>query len=294
MEGREERNKQINAGRKFVSKCSRIRPIKKYPVCIPKIIMQTWKTKEVPEKWKTSPLSIQEIMPDWQYVLMTDDDNRNFVKKYFPDFLPYYDAFPYGIQRADAIRYMWLYIHGGIYMDLDFEVQADLSPLFQSGDIFLVKSGNVGSYFTNSFMASKPRMKFWLEMIERMKEKLPFYYDFSRHFVIMCSSGPLALSDAVGKTKQTITIIPRKLVMPCSVCNINCASCEAFLRPLEGSSWISYDTMFYNFWLCNWKTVIAFLICILILVLLFYILKYIGVHNESVWPLHKCLSAICK
>lgn len=290
MEGREE----IKKGRKFVSKCSRIRPIKKYPVCIPKIIVQTWKTKEVPEKWKTSPLSIQEIMPDWQYVLMTDDDNRNFVKKYFPDFLPYYDAFPYGIQRADAIRYMWLYIHGGIYMDLDFEVQADLSPLFQSGDIFLVKSGNVGSYFTNSFMASKPRMKFWLEMIERMKEELPWYCKIGKHLTVLSSTGPIGLSWVVADTKQTITIIPKKLVMPCSVCNIQCATCDSYLKPLEGSSWISYDTMFYNFWLCNWKTVIAFLICILILVLLFYVLKYIGIHQESIWPIHKCLSVICK
>jgi mannosyltransferase OCH1-like enzyme len=36
---------------------------------------------------------------------MTDELNRKFIIDYFPSFLPYYDAFPYPIQRADAIRY---------------------------------------------------------------------------------------------------------------------------------------------------------------------------------------------
>ena len=42
---------------------------------LPKIIMQTWKNKDLPEKWKKSPLSITKYMPDWEYVLMTDEDN---------------------------------------------------------------------------------------------------------------------------------------------------------------------------------------------------------------------------
>src|SRR5437762_1813333 len=114
---------------------------------IPRRIMQTWKTKNVPEHWKPSPLSIRQHMPDWEYTLMTDEDNRKFVAEHFPDFLPYYDRFPYPIQRADAIRYCWLYIHGGVYLDLDTVVQKSLEPLFEDGgDLFLVASGNLGSY----------------------------------------------------------------------------------------------------------------------------------------------------
>ena len=83
--------------------------------------MQTWKTRNIPHQWKISPSSIKKNIPKhWNYVLMTDRDNRDFVKKYFPSFLSYYESFPYNIQRADAIRYMWLYVNGGIYMDLDF------------------------------------------------------------------------------------------------------------------------------------------------------------------------------
>ena len=260
----------------YISKCSKLFPSKKLPVGIPKIIMQTYKTHDIPQKWEISPESINYMMSDWKYVFMTDEDNRNFVEKHFPDFLPYYDAFPYGIQRADAIRAMWLYIHGGIYMDLDFEVQRDLSPLFVStAEVFLVCSGNVGSYYTNSFMASRPKAKFWLEVIEEMKKPVP-YYVLGKHFTVMMSTGPLMLSRVVRKTETVISVVPKKLVMPCSVCNLNCSTCESYLRPLEGSSWISWDTTFLNFWLCHWTKVVGFLVCLLVLIFIYWIVYKTG------------------
>ena len=241
---------------------------KERKVCIPKIIMQTWKNNDIPKKWQVSPVSIQEHMPDWEYVLMTDEDNRKFVRKHFPDFLPYYDRFPHGIQRADAIRYMWLYVHGGIYMDLDFKVQYPLDELFTyDSDVYLVASGNVGAYITNSFMASKPRCKLWLEMIEGMKQKLPWYY-LGKHVEVMNTTGPIMLSHVAKKSKVVYSMLPGKLIMPCSICNINCDASEAYLKPLEGSSWISYDTRFYNFFMCKWKRVIVFAVFLLILLLL--------------------------
>jgi mannosyltransferase OCH1-like enzyme len=111
-------------------------------------------------------------MPHWKYVLNSDEDNRNFVVQYFPDFLPTYDGFRYPIQRADVIRYMWLYIHGGLYMDLDVEIIRDLTPLFavetedtsSSTDcLCLVRSPDcnpVSQTVTNAIMASTARNPF--------------------------------------------------------------------------------------------------------------------------------------
>lgn len=241
-------------------------------VKIPKIIMQTWKNRNVPDKWKCSPESIKKHMPGWKYVLMTDTDNRRFVKKYFPDFLKYYDAFPYGIQRADAIRYMWLYVYGGIYMDLDFEMLHPLDHLFTSGaEVYLVNSGNVGSCITNSFMASKPGCKLWLEMIEAMKNPELSWYHMGKHMCVMNTTGPLMLNYVAKNSKIVYSVLPGKLIMPCSVCNISCDVGDAYMRPLEGSSWISYDTQFYNFFLCNWKPLVV-MIVLLLLVILFSLL----------------------
>lgn len=243
-------------------------------VSIPKIIMQTWKNKIVPERWLKSPSSINKHMPSWEYVLMTDADNEVFVKKYFPSFYPYYKNFPYGIQRADAIRYMWLYVHGGIYMDLDFEMLHPLDDLFETdNELFLVTSGNVGSCITNSFMASKPGCKVWLDMLEYMKESLPWWC-MGKHMVVMNSTGPIALHYVVKNSGYPYKVLPSKLLMPCSVCDINADVGSAWLKPLPGSSWISYDTMFYNWWLCNWKKSVIFIIIVVVVVLSILFLWY--------------------
>jgi mannosyltransferase OCH1-like enzyme len=256
----------------------------KYNVKIPKIIYQSWKTHNIPDHWKISPQSIQKIMPDWKYVLFNDEENRNLVKKCFPDFLPYYDAFPHNIMRADAARYCFLYVYGGLYMDLDFEVLQRLDSLFTSDiDIYLVKSGNIGSYYTNSFMASKPKCKFWLEVIEQMKKELPWYY-IGKHIVVMNQSGPIMLSHVAKSTDIVIGNLPSRRIMPCSVCNIKCSTEGSYLKPLDGSSWIGYDTMFYNFFLCNWKTLIVLLIYLLLILFTLYILyklNFIGKNYSS-------------
>ena len=48
---------------------------------IPKIIMQTWKTNDIPIEWKESPEAAKKFNPEWRYILMTDIDNRNSASR---------------------------------------------------------------------------------------------------------------------------------------------------------------------------------------------------------------------
>ena len=164
--------------------------------------MQTWKTSEVPENWKISPQSVQERMPDWKYVLMTDEDNERFVKKYFPDFLDTYESLEYPIMKADAIRYMWLYVYGGVYMDLDIELTKSLEDLFyENNDIYVVQSGNVGSVYTNSFIASKPHCKIWLDCLKEVKKAYKWWM-IGKHLKVMSKTGPLMLTRVINRNKH--------------------------------------------------------------------------------------------
>jgi mannosyltransferase OCH1-like enzyme len=47
---------------------------------IPKIIHQTWKTENVPWKWKLYQKKVKQLHPDWEYKLWTDKNNMEFVK----------------------------------------------------------------------------------------------------------------------------------------------------------------------------------------------------------------------
>ena len=237
---------------------------------IPKIIMQTWKNTIIPLKWKTSPESISRYMPDWMYALMTDDDNLRFVQEHFPQYVKMYESFPHAIQRADIIRYMWLYVHGGLYLDLDYELQEPLDKLFYiDADLYFMNSNNVGAYITNSIMACKPYHPFWLELLEAIEENQqnPKFWAKGKHLEVMMSTGPGILSQVLRSSKHSYHTISQKLLCPQSTCHE--PNYGGMMRLLEGSSWAEWDTKTMNWCYCNPEmAIIVGLLMFLFLILL--------------------------
>lgn len=237
-------------------------------LAIPKLIMQTWKTTELPDKWKSTATSIAKFMPDWQYELMTDEMNREFIAQHFPDFLSYYDAFPYAIQRADAVRYAWLYVHGGLYLDCDFELLAPLDELFtHEADLFLLTSSNRPDVITNGFMAAKPGNPIWLEMIEEMKKPAGLS-SIERHLHVMNTTGPLALNRVVKRLKPDYVELPNLKINPYTICETDYNNPHALLKPLEGSSWTGGMTKFYHWCYCQFQYIaIVAGVCVVLIIL---------------------------
>jgi mannosyltransferase OCH1-like enzyme len=245
---------------------------------IPKLIWQTWKTHEVPEKWKRSPESIQMAMSNWKYTLYDDKENLEFVKEHFPEAVEAYNNFPYPIQRADFIRACRLYVDGGIYLDLDFYMRSSIDDLFEDGELFFVRSANFGC-FTNAFMASKAKHPFWLDYIKQM-QKSPNGWAVGKHMHVMKTTGPLRLTECINKSDHPYVVLPSSVLVPSSVCEIGSGDCpipssKSRLIPLEGGSWNSWDSKLLNFSLCKWREII-----IVILFLLFVWL---------IWRKNKCL-----
>ena len=240
-------------------------------VNIPKIIMQTWKTENLPDKWKSSQESIKKYMKDWEYVLMTDEMNEKFIKKHFPDFLKYFKNFKFGIQRADAIRYCWLYVNGGLYIDCDFELLAPLDQLFiKDSDLYLGVSSNNKSIITNGFIACKPKQKCWLLMIEQMKKPLPFYYKFLKNVEVMYSTGPMLLNKVIRENNIPFKLLPMNRINPYSMCEKIYDRKDALLKPLEGSSWVDTKGKIIQKCYC-YNDYISIIVTLIVLFILFYI-----------------------
>ena len=243
-------------------------------VVIPKIIMQTWKTTELPEKWKPTQTSISKYMPTWKYVLMTDDMNRSFIAERFKSFLPYYDAFPYPIQRADAIRYCWLYTYGGLYLDCDFELLGPLDELFtEDYDLFLLASSNTPDIITNGFIAAKPGNKLFLDMIEEMKKPGGFS-SIERHLLVMNTTGPLAFNRVIRQNNTIFKQLPSSKLNPYTLCEKVYNKPNTLMKPLEGSSWVGGAASVYQWCYCQSNylliaSIIIFLVLLLALMLYF-------------------------
>ena len=62
----------------------------------------------------------EAVLPTaWRMWLWTDEGNRDLVARHFPSFLGLFDGYDLPIQRADAARYFYMWLYGGVYIDLD-------------------------------------------------------------------------------------------------------------------------------------------------------------------------------
>lgn len=236
-------------------------------------IIQTWKTHDIKPEWLPSIKSINKHLPKHRHIFTTDIDNLKFLEHYFPDFVPYYKAFPHDIMRADAIRAALLYVHGGIYMDMDIELQGDVSKYFTQSDcgLYFVLGSINNTKYNNFFMVSAKHHPFWLDVIEEMKKPLP-WYAIGKHLEVLCGTGAIMLDRVIRHNKYRYATLPTQDFAPCSLCDedIDVCSATAPIRPLEGKTWNGLDTQVYNFMFCNWSKVLLVLILLVVLILLLY------------------------
>lgn len=124
----------------------------------------------------------------WLYRFWDDDwdwpvDNPNlepFVARHFPFFLPAWRQLCTRIMRFDVARAMWLYVHGGVYADLDVEARRNIESTLRGAHLVIMGDDSIhgadtcppmrgqprrlacGPHLGNYLMASIPGHPFWL------------------------------------------------------------------------------------------------------------------------------------
>jgi hypothetical protein len=104
---------------------------------ISRIVWQTWKTVELPPSVATARRAIMEQNPDYEFKLVDDYAAAQFMREHFrgPTLDAYLSINPkIGAMRADLWRYCVLYVHGGVYLDLDSTIRAPLREWVLEGD----------------------------------------------------------------------------------------------------------------------------------------------------------------
>ena len=88
---------------------------------IPKIIHQTFYTRDLPDKLQANVDLIRHLNPEWEYRFYDDDDIAEFIQTHYPDKVwRYFERINpcYGAARADLFRYLLMYKIGGVYLDI--------------------------------------------------------------------------------------------------------------------------------------------------------------------------------
>ena len=129
---------------------------------IPKVIMQTGYTEKYESTTKTE---IMEMNPSFQYEYYNDKDCINFLEKNFPkDVTIAFNKLKPGAFKADLFRYCYLYINGGVYLDLDILPKKPINQLLVNNVDFISCLENRAGRHINGifqgFIACKKGIRF--------------------------------------------------------------------------------------------------------------------------------------
>ncbi len=163
---------------------------------IPKIVHQQWKTDTIDKKdqaaWHAKWKALYPE-PEYTHILWTDERAREMIVTHFPWFLEQYDAYPHGIQRADAARYFFMWLHGGVYADADYEPLVNFWSSLPPGVGLIQSPYQYNEKVQNSLMSSTPKHPFWNYTFATLKQQFRF-----ADINILKSTGPAMLDLAIS------------------------------------------------------------------------------------------------
>ena len=104
---------------------------------IPKIIHQTYKTKNLPDLFRKNLEINKRNTPGYTFKLYDDNDIVNFIRKeYGKKMLKLYKSInpEYGAAKSDFWRYLVIYRYGGIYLDIKSAIHTPIDKLVKPKD----------------------------------------------------------------------------------------------------------------------------------------------------------------
>jgi len=125
---------------------------------IPKNIIQIYdKSSYLHPVIYNNVMKILKINPEYTYIFITDNEAKELIKKHFDNnTLNTFLKLRIGAAKADFIRYLALYVYGGIYLDLDSDINTKLIDFIPTSAEFI--------FFHN--FDNDPKITQWIIMVE--------------------------------------------------------------------------------------------------------------------------------
>ncbi len=232
---------------------------------IPRIIHQIYLgyTGPMPEEWKKNHQVWKDYADKegWEVKLWNMEDCENLINdSLYPKFLEVFQNYPYGVQKADSIRYFILFKYGGIYSDLDVVPKYSIEPMLQMYD----QSSHLKAMFcqspqdrtvSNWFMVARPECQLFLQMIRGMEERRD-KTRLNKHFTVLWSTGPIMVKNMIEKYEhpEEVYIFPRELLTTCTFCKDDCNSFALLINDQSGT-WNGGATQYLNTLTCAMEPV---------------------------------------
>jgi len=248
---------------------------------IPKIIHTSFKTyQSIPKEYNEVFKSWKATNPDWEVKFYSYKDNYKVVKNNFPWLYDTYKNFYFDEQRLDMAKACYLYLYGGLYVDINYLPLANIDPLFyKSNDelYFTYYNDNNQNTIVTSFMASKPKSSFWLTYLKNIIGDKGFIFS-TKYGIINSTTGSKKITTLLKSYNGTFGKLPYNEINSCTECNENCNQSFYFHvinnGNINGQFFSDIDIVLFKFIYCffkkNWY-LIMLIVIISIVVLFIYI-----------------------
>ncbi len=194
---------------------------------IPRLIHQTWKSRDLPPEFQALQCSWIDRNPGFEYRFWTDEDIGRFIAEEHPALLPVFHGYADPIARIDLARYLILRRFGGVYADLDFECLRPIDGLLEGrsfvvglepeehGGLAKAVERGLPRILCPSFLASVPGHPFWDHLLDRLVE--------ARSCAdVLDATGPFLLTRAHADYEwarhedgaAAVTVLPPELLYP--------------------------------------------------------------------------------
>jgi mannosyltransferase OCH1-like enzyme len=199
----------------------------------PRKIWQTWKIDPLgfAERDLLSARTWTQLNPGHRYEVLTDNNDMYYVETHFgpdginrPDIVEMYRSLKVQIIKADLLRYLIMYVEGGVYTDIDVEglkpVDRWIPDRYDKAEVEMVISveidqpewvdhpilGKKSESFCQWTFMCKPRLPVMLTLVDNIlawlndvakKQKVPISeikLDFDE---VLCGTGPSAFTGAI-------------------------------------------------------------------------------------------------
>ena len=118
---------------------------------IPRRIIQTDKSADLPLLSKAAVANLRLLNPDFEYLFFDDAQVEEFIDAEFPRYRPVFDSFPVRIQRYDFFRYLAVYHFGGFYFDTDVFLAYGVEDLLEFGCVFPFEELTIHRFLRNEY-----------------------------------------------------------------------------------------------------------------------------------------------
>lgn len=118
---------------------------------IPRRLIQTDKSTDLPLRAKAAATTLRLLNPDFEYLFFDDAKVEEFIDAEFPQYRRVFNSFPVPIQRYDFFRYLAIYRLGGFYFDTDVFLASSLEGLLEFSCVFPFEHLSINSFLSSEY-----------------------------------------------------------------------------------------------------------------------------------------------